>query len=58
MSDGDAGVGTPEEVAVLIARGQSVLGGDVPNWQKRSVERSLASRPPASTTPPKPSTAA
>jgi AcrR family transcriptional regulator len=41
MSDGDAEAGPPEEVAVLIAPGQSDLGGDVPNWQKRSVERSL-----------------
>jgi AcrR family transcriptional regulator len=41
MSDGDADGGPPEEVAVLVAPGQSVLGGDVPNWQKRSVERSL-----------------
>jgi AcrR family transcriptional regulator len=43
MSDGDAGAGPSEEVAVLGVRGQSVLGGDVPNWQKRSVERSLRS---------------
>jgi len=41
MSDGDAKAGPSEEVAMLSARDQSVLGGDVPNWQKRSVERSL-----------------
>ena len=39
MSDGDAEAGPSEKV--LIARAKSVLGGDVPNWQKRSVDRSL-----------------
>jgi AcrR family transcriptional regulator len=41
MSDDDADASPPEDTSVLVARGQSVLGEDVPNWQKRSVERSL-----------------
>jgi len=41
MSDGDGDVGTSEETAEPIARGESILGADVPDWQKRSVERSL-----------------
>jgi AcrR family transcriptional regulator len=39
MSDGDADAGPSE--TVLIAPGHPVLGGDVPNWQKRSVDWSL-----------------